>query len=219
MQIYEITLREAVPFMQLPPDDPKFIKAQADLAKRQAQAQAQSDAALKALQASNQPGSPGLSPGSQAGSQAFDQMAQSLSKTSSTTPTSSPPGTPPPPSAPPKAGTTTPVSTSAISNLDLRRDPNAPKVMPSSPSTMADIYAKKLQANPAQAAFAQRMAQLQKGQKTPTAATAPPPQELPPITLGSGPNAQVFINKGQGYVDKKTGAPMPPAIVKALGVK
>ena len=217
MQIYEITLREAVPFMQVP-DDPKYAKIQADLAKRQAQAQAQSDAALKALQATtNQSGqtstaSPSTTT-SDAGSRAMAQMTQQLISNPGA---SSQPGTPPPPSEPPRAGSTT--GSSAIANLDLRRDPNAPKAMPAKPSAMADVYAKKLQANPAQAAFAQRMAQLQKGQKTPAAAPPAPPQ-LTPITLGSGPNAQVFVNKGRGYVDQKTGAPMPPTIIKALGLQ
>jgi hypothetical protein len=40
----------------------------------------------------------------------------------------------------------------------------------------------------------------------------------PPITIGAGPQAQVFVNKGSGYVDQKTGKPMPPAIVKAMGI-
>lgn len=86
---------------------------------------------------------------------------------------------------------------------------------------MADVYQQKLQSNPAQAEFARRMAQAQQ-QKQASATTqtsTPPPQQLPPVTLGTGPNAQVFINRGRGYVDKKTGAPMPPEIVKAMGLQ
>ena len=49
-------------------------------------------------------------------------------------------------------------------------------------------------------------------------ATTTPATQHPPITLGTGPGAQVFINKGRGYIDKKTGKPMPPAIVKAMGL-
>ena len=51
--------------------------------------------------------------------------------------------------------------------------------------------------------------------------TQPPvaPVQYPPITLGSGPKAQVFVNKGRGYVDSKTGKPMPPAVVQAMGIK
>ena len=51
-------------------------------------------------------------------------------------------------------------------------------------------------------------------QPAPTAAT-----QYPPITLGSGPKAQVYVNKGQGYIDSKTGKPMPPSIVKAMGIQ
>ncbi len=47
---------------------------------------------------------------------------------------------------------------------------------------------------------------------------APAITQYPPITLGSGPKAQVFVNKGRGYIDSKTGKPMPPSIVKAMGV-
>ena len=43
--------------------------------------------------------------------------------------------------------------------------------------------------------------------------------QYPPITLGSGPKAQVYINKGRGYIDSKTGKPMPPSIVKAMGIQ
>ena len=46
-----------------------------------------------------------------------------------------------------------------------------------------------------------------------------PAIQYPPITLGSGPKAQVYVNKGRGYVDSKTGKPMPPAIIKAMGIK
>jgi hypothetical protein len=52
--------------------------------------------------------------------------------------------------------------------------------------------------------------------------TAPAPSAettYPPITLGTGPKAQVFVNKGLGYVDSKTNKPMPPAIVKAMGLQ
>ena len=42
--------------------------------------------------------------------------------------------------------------------------------------------------------------------------------QYPPITLGSGPKAQVYVNKGRGYIDSKTGKPMPPSIVKAMGI-
>ena len=45
------------------------------------------------------------------------------------------------------------------------------------------------------------------------------PAQYPPITLGTGPKAQVYVNKGRGYVDSKTGKAMPPAIVKAMGIK
>ena len=47
----------------------------------------------------------------------------------------------------------------------------------------------------------------------------PAPAQYPPITLGSGPKAQVYVNKGRGYVDSKTGKPMPPSIVKAMGIQ
>ena len=53
-------------------------------------------------------------------------------------------------------------------------------------------------------------------------ATVPAPSAettYPPITLGTGPKAQVFVNKGLGYVDSKTNKPMPPAIVKAMGLQ
>ena len=50
-------------------------------------------------------------------------------------------------------------------------------------------------------------------QPAPAAAT-----QYPPITLGSGPKAQVYVNKGRGYIDSKTGKPMPPSIVKAMGI-
>ena len=53
----------------------------------------------------------------------------------------------------------------------------------------------------------------------PAPATTTPPSQYPPITLGSGPKAQVYVNKGRGYVDSKTGKAMPPAIVKAMGIK
>jgi hypothetical protein len=57
--------------------------------------------------------------------------------------------------------------------------------------------------------------------KTMPVATQPPvaPVQYPPITLGSGPKAQVFVNKGRGYVDSKTGKPMPSAVVQAMGIK
>jgi hypothetical protein len=56
-------------------------------------------------------------------------------------------------------------------------------------------------------------------QQTKVAPTVDLPQkQYPPITLGTGPKAQVFVNKGRGYVDSKTGKPMPPAIVKAMGL-
>jgi len=51
-----------------------------------------------------------------------------------------------------------------------------------------------------------------------TPAVAPETQ-YPPITLGSGPKAQVYVNKGRGYIDSKTGKPMPPSIVKAMGIQ
>ena len=51
-------------------------------------------------------------------------------------------------------------------------------------------------------------------QPAPAAAT-----QYPPITLGSGPKAQVYVNKGRGYIDSKTGKPMPPSIVKAMGIQ
>ena len=55
--------------------------------------------------------------------------------------------------------------------------------------------------------------------------TAPAPQQpapvktYPPITIGNpkDPKATVYVNKGQGYVDSKTGQPIPPAILKAMG--
>jgi len=53
----------------------------------------------------------------------------------------------------------------------------------------------------------------------PAPATTTPPSQYPSITLGSGPKAQVYVNKGRGYVDSKTGKAMPPAIVKAMGIK
>jgi hypothetical protein len=56
---------------------------------------------------------------------------------------------------------------------------------------------------------------------TAPSATAPvmaPETLYPPITLGTGSQAQVFVNKGLGYVDRKTNKPMPPAIVKAMGL-
>ena len=43
--------------------------------------------------------------------------------------------------------------------------------------------------------------------------------QYPPITLGSGPKAQVYVNNGRGYIDSKTGKPMPPSIVKAMGIQ
>jgi len=52
--------------------------------------------------------------------------------------------------------------------------------------------------------------------------TAPAPSAeiiYPPITLGTGSKAQIFVNKGLGYVDSKTNKPMPPAIVKAMGLQ
>ena len=51
-------------------------------------------------------------------------------------------------------------------------------------------------------------------QPAPAAAT-----QYPPITLGSGPKAQVYVNKGRGYIDSKTGKPMPPSIIKAMGIQ
>ena len=51
---------------------------------------------------------------------------------------------------------------------------------------------------------------------TPTPAA---PAQYPPITLGTGPKAQTYVNKGQGYVDNKTNKPMPPAILKALNLQ
>ena len=45
-----------------------------------------------------------------------------------------------------------------------------------------------------------------------------PLKQFPPITLGTGPKAQIYINKGRGYVDSKTNKPMPPSIVKAMGL-
>ena len=57
---------------------------------------------------------------------------------------------------------------------------------------------------------------------TPTRLVATPPAattQYPPITLGSGPKAQVYVNKGRGYIDSKTGKPMPPSIVKAMGIQ
>jgi hypothetical protein len=52
----------------------------------------------------------------------------------------------------------------------------------------------------------------------PVQALGTTPVQYPPITLGTGPNAQVYVNKGRGYVDSKTGKPMPPSIVKAMGL-
>jgi hypothetical protein len=54
---------------------------------------------------------------------------------------------------------------------------------------------------------------------TPKGQAPVPATQYPPITLGSGPKAQVFVKKGQGYIDSKTGKPMPPAIVQAMGLK
>jgi len=42
-------------------------------------------------------------------------------------------------------------------------------------------------------------------------------QTYPPITIGAGPKATVYVNKGKGYVDSKSGKPIPPAILKAMG--
>lgn len=53
---------------------------------------------------------------------------------------------------------------------------------------------------------------------TPVIPNTPLNKTYPPITLGTGPKAQVFVNKGSGYVDSKTNKPMPPAIVKAMGL-
>jgi len=39
------------------------------------------------------------------------------------------------------------------------------------------------------------------------------------ITIGSGPKAQVFVNKSHGYIDSKTGKPIPPAVAKAMDLK
>lgn len=50
---------------------------------------------------------------------------------------------------------------------------------------------------------------------TPTA----PAKTYPPITIGNpkDPKATVYVNKGKGYVDSKSGQPIPPAILKAMG--
>jgi hypothetical protein len=57
-------------------------------------------------------------------------------------------------------------------------------------------------------------------QPAPTPAPAPAlTKTYPPITVGNpnDPKRTVYINKGQGYVDSKTGKPIPPAILKAMG--
>lgn len=48
-------------------------------------------------------------------------------------------------------------------------------------------------------------------------AQATPAQTYPPITIGAGPKATVYVNKGKGYTDSKTGKPIPPTILKAMG--
>lgn len=108
-----------------------------------------------------------------------------------------------------------------IEDLDLRRKPGEPRApITTPPSEFAADYAKALKANPAQAEFAKRMAQLQ--QKQPTG-QAQPSAPQPQITQGSGPNAQIWVWDGKNYLDKKTGATMPPAlqqlILKSQGVK
>lgn len=50
-----------------------------------------------------------------------------------------------------------------------------------------------------------------------TPATPAPAQTYPPITIGAGPKATVYVNKGKGYVDSKSGKPIPPSILKAMG--
>ena len=51
-------------------------------------------------------------------------------------------------------------------------------------------------------------------QKQTTLATT---KTFPPITIGAGPKATVYVNKGNGYVDNKSGKPIPPSILKAMG--
>jgi hypothetical protein len=68
---------------------------------------------------------------------------------------------------------------------------------------------------PAPAAPAQTTAPAAPAQTTAPKAVAPA-QTYPPITIGAGPKATVYVNKGKGYVDNKTGKPIPPAILKAM---
>lgn len=44
---------------------------------------------------------------------------------------------------------------------------------------------------------------------------AQPAEQYPPITMGSGPKAQVYVWKGNGYVDNKTGKTMDPGLQAA----
>lgn len=73
-------------------------------------------------------------------------------------------------------------------------------------------------AQPAPVAPVQSVPQPTAKPVAPRPTVAPATTQYPPITLGTGPQAQVFVNKGRGYVDSKTNKPMPPAIVKAMGL-
>jgi cell division protein FtsN len=83
------------------------------------------------------------------------------------------------------------------------------------PTTTSKAKAKSAPSTPAPSTPAPRTP----APRTPAPAPAPATPQYPPITLGTGPKAQVFVNKGRGYVDSKTNKPMPPAIVKAMGLQ
>jgi len=230
------------------PTDPA-VKAQQDaLSAQQAQHQQQSAEALKDMKANTVAANKvatapkTLAPATtdpNPGANAFGQMAQQLQK----------PTTPTGPTQSSTQGTITPTATGVVHTASERNpnprtepigaqqkwDIEFRKLQNQYPGRTPQQYQQAMlqrvgtarpNGTPAsQAAPApQAVATAQPGttiksasrpvQPAPAAAT-----QYPPITLGSGPKAQVYVNKGRGYIDSKTGKPMPPSIVKAMGIQ
>ena len=225
--------------------DPATSKEkQDDLATKQAQYQQQSADAVNAMKTKSTP-QVGQSlpqvkqPTPSNGAGAFGQMAQQLQK----------PATPSGPTQSSTQGTITPTATGVVHTASERNpnprtepigaqqkwDIEFRKLQNQYPGRTPQQY---------QQAMLQR-AGTARPNGTPASQAAPAPQvvataqpgttiksaprpvqpapaattQFPPITLGTGSKAQVYVNKGRGYIDSKTGKPMPPSIIQAMGIK
>ena len=177
------------------------------------------------------------------GANVFGQMAQQLAPQTATTTAPAKPGT----QVSSRGGTITPSATGLVHTAS-ERNPN-PRDQPIGAQQKWDIEHRKLrnqfpgltnaqyqQAMQSRTGTAQRpggpapaataspapttaVTTTPTVAATPTPVAAAPETQYPPITLGTGPKAQIFVNKGRGYVDSKTNKPIPLPIVKALGLQ